>query len=125
MNAGTQIVFTKHARVRLQEAQITISKATWMLYHSEPEKPLHLSRFQEQKNENGAVKYWRNGSFVFVVKDAICKFTGNNIALVITVNNQVLKAPGYYPQDQYSRWQARRNHEISEAEKYNHDQEEI
>lgn len=80
-------IFTTHSKDRLKECQITVPKATYLLYSGFQEKlPKELKQDKIKYNEQA--KYIRNGTLIFTVIDAKDKFTHEDIYLVVSVFDQ-------------------------------------
>lgn len=83
------IRITRHAQQRMDEFKISYKKLVWLLLHSTQEKEPHKGKWKEEKyHGNEGVKYYRNGVYVFTVRNQIDRKTGKDITLVITVTDQ-------------------------------------
>lgn len=82
------VIFTSHARQRAHEFQISLAKATWLVYTSDVnDLPKELKRAKNAKYKDRAV-YRRNGTYLFTLLPATDNQTGDEIYLVITMYDQ-------------------------------------
>lgn len=80
---------TKHAQERMDQFKISYKKLVWLMLNSVPDKDPHKGKWKEKKyNGNDGIRYYRNGSFIFTVKDKKDEHSGKDITLVITVTDQ-------------------------------------
>lgn len=81
-------VFTRHAHDRLRECQLTIAKASWMLYSAEVDDlPKDIKRYKREKYGADSL-HLRYGTILFTLVPAIDKYTGDPIYLVLSVFDQ-------------------------------------
>ncbi len=85
-----KIIFTKHAIERLQESGLPLKGGVSLVEESQEEKlPRDVIESKREKyNGNQGVFYRRNGTFVFVTKYIIDRFTFRPILLVLTLTDQ-------------------------------------
>ena len=81
-------VFTRHAHERLRECNITIAKASWMLYSSEVDDiPKDIRKYKREKYGADSL-HLRYGTVLFTLVPAVDKYTGDDIYLVLSVFDQ-------------------------------------
>lgn len=81
------IIFTSHSRDRLKECQISVPKASHLIYTGfEEELPKDLKKNKQKYNEQA--KYIRNGTLIFTLIDVKEKFTNDDVYLVVSVYDQ-------------------------------------
>lgn len=87
-----KVVFTRHARDRIEEFNIPIKKAIWMFYNSveiHPEDDKSFRKYVTNKYNNDGVFYRQFETIVFVAVMKENKFNPNEqVCLIITVNDQ-------------------------------------
>jgi len=81
-------VFSQHARARLKECQLSISKASWYLYQAVEEKlPKDLLEAKSAKYRNRAL-YLRYGTMIFTLLPIKDRESEEEAYLVVSVYDQ-------------------------------------
>lgn len=83
-------IFSTHAKERLAESGITLSKANFMLYNAEPEKLPAGMRLSKKEKYGGDTSemFYRYDTFIFTIRPIKDTFTGDDCYLVLTVTDQ-------------------------------------
>lgn len=87
-----KVIFTRHARERLDEFKIPINKAVWMFYNAldiHPDDDKSFKKYVTDKYDNDGVFYRQFETVIFVATTKQNKFNPDEeVCIVITVNDQ-------------------------------------
>lgn len=90
------VVFSTHARERIRECQLSMSKAAWLIYTAQPEKlPKEIKNYKKNKYSDKAL-HLRNGTLIFTLLPVKDKRTQDDIYLVLTIFDQRTDVRGDY-----------------------------
>lgn len=83
-------IFSTHAKERLAESKISLSKANFMLYNAEIEKLPSGMRLSKKEKYGGDTSelFFRYDTFIFTLRPIMDSFTGDECYLVLTVTDQ-------------------------------------
>ncbi|MBV6446385.1 MAG: hypothetical protein IFNCLDLE_02683 [Ignavibacteriaceae bacterium] len=84
-------IFSTHAKERLKESNVSVSKAAYMLYNAEKEKlDKNLRQYKNKRYGDEEQLFYRYGTFIFTLRKIKDKYSGDECYLVLTVTDQRL-----------------------------------